>query len=250
MFKSFGFFVILSRFQFKIKCKIKKKKHRSIWDFFDPLWSIPAFDSQITQFRKKEKNEGLSDSGIGEIAAISPPSMDLLQSIGNASGSPSASILISISIDFFFFSSFSMIYDAVADLIMWKNKRGGILVLGSATLFWFLFEKCGYSFFPFLANIQLLVVVILFLWAKSAILFNRLLHLILFLLFLIITIWMFYLLVEWIIRPMPELPNLEITEASLLMVADPLRLLLNTLLSIARDIYLNRNATLLFRVRR
>ncbi|KAF3595566.1 hypothetical protein DY000_02021559 [Brassica cretica] len=104
---------------------------------------------------------------------------------------------------------------------MWKNKRGGILLLGSATLFWILFEKCGNSFFPFVANIQLLVVVILFLWAKSAILFNR---------------------------PMPELPNLEITEASLLMVADPLRLLINTLLSIARDIYVNRNAKQLFRV--
>lgn len=47
---------------------------------------------------------------------------------------------------------------------------------------------------------------------------------------------------------MPELPNLEITEASLLMVAHPLRLFINTLLSIARDIYVNRNATLLFRV--
>lgn len=60
-------------------------------------------EEQITQFRKKKKR-GLSDSVIGEIAAISPPSMDLLQSIGNASGSPSASILISISIDFFLFS--------------------------------------------------------------------------------------------------------------------------------------------------
>ncbi|CAN7076728.1 unnamed protein product [Brassica oleracea var. botrytis] len=155
-------------------------------------------EEQIVVHRVLEKKEGRSVSGIGEIAAISPRSMDkkshLLQSIGNAS---------------------------VADLVMWKNKRGGILLLGSATLFWILFEKCGYSFFPFVANIQLLVVVILFLWAKSAILFNR---------------------------PMPELPNLEITEASLLMVADPLRLLINTLLSIARDIYVNRNAKQLFRV--
>lgn len=138
-----------------------------------------------------------------------------------------------------------MIY-AVADLIMWKNKRGGMLVLGSATLLWFLFEKCGYSFFPLLANIQLLVVVILFLWAKSAILFNRLLNLILFLFYYFLNLKVLSYL--WI-RPMPELPNLEITEASLLMVADPLRLFINTLLSIARDIYVNRNATLLFRVR-
>lgn len=63
--------------------------------------------------------------------------------------------------------------DAVADLIMWKNRRVGFLLLGSTTLLWFLFEKCGYSFFPFVVNTQLLLVVILFLWAKSAILFNR-----------------------------------------------------------------------------
>jgi len=67
--------------------------------------------------------------------------------------------------------------DAVADLIMWKNRRGGFLLLGSTTLLWFLFEKCGYSFFPFVVNTQLLSVVILFLWAKSAILFNRYHHL-------------------------------------------------------------------------
>lgn len=140
-------------------------------------------EEQITQFWRKKK--GRSVSGIGEIAAIFPPSMDkshLLQSIGNASGSLSASILInfcirshrSIDISFLLIGPSVSMISAVADLIMWKNKRGGILLLGSATLFWFLFERCGYSFFPFVANIQLLLVVILFLWAKSAILFNRL----------------------------------------------------------------------------
>ncbi|KAG7536716.1 Reticulon [Arabidopsis suecica] len=111
--------------------------------------------------------------------------------------------------------------DAVADLIMWKNRRGGFLLLGSTTLLWFLFEKYGYSFFPFVVNTQLLLVVILFLWAKSAILFNR---------------------------PMPQLPNLEISEASVFMVADTLRVWINTALAVAREIYMGRNAKQLFRV--
>ncbi|KAL1222451.1 Reticulon-like protein B10 [Cardamine amara subsp. amara] len=110
---------------------------------------------------------------------------------------------------------------SVSDLIMWKNRRGGFILLGSTTLLWFLFEKCGYSFFPFIVNIQLLLVVILFLWAKSAILFNR---------------------------PMPQLPNFEISEASVFMVADALRVWINTLLSVAREIYVGRNAKQLFRV--
>ncbi|ESQ51024.1 hypothetical protein EUTSA_v10022853mg [Eutrema salsugineum] len=115
----------------------------------------------------------------------------------------------------------SIVGGSVADLILWKNRRGGFLLLGSATLFWILFEKCGYIFFPFVTNIQLLLVVVLFLWAKSAILFNR---------------------------PMPQLPNLEITEASVLMVADALRVWINNVLSVARDIYVERNSKQLFRV--
>ncbi|CAH8262295.1 unnamed protein product [Arabidopsis lyrata] len=115
----------------------------------------------------------------------------------------------------------SIRFGSVADLIMWKNRRVGFLLLGSTTLLWFLFEKCGYSFFPFVVNTQLLLVVILFLWAKSAILFNR---------------------------PMPQLPNLEISEASVFMVADTLRVWINTALAVAREIYVGRNAKQLFRV--
>jgi hypothetical protein len=115
----------------------------------------------------------------------------------------------------------SIRFGSVADLIMWKNRRGGFLLLGSTTLLWFLFEKCGYSFFPFVVNTQLLSVVILFLWAKSAILFNR---------------------------PMPQLPNLEITEEFVFMVADAIRVWINTVLAVAREIYVGRNAKQLFRV--
>ncbi|CAD5318558.1 unnamed protein product [Arabidopsis thaliana] len=138
----------------------------------------------------------------------------------------------------------SIRFGSVADLIMWKNRRGGFLLLGSTTLLWFLFEKCGYSFFPFVVNTQLLSVVILFLWAKSAILFNseEECHNVC----INLCLWaksaiLFY-------RPMPQLPNLEITEEFVFMVADALRVWINTVLAVAREIYVGRNAKQLFRV--
>ncbi|XP_010530741.1 PREDICTED: reticulon-like protein B10 isoform X6 [Tarenaya hassleriana] len=110
---------------------------------------------------------------------------------------------------------------SVADLLLWRKRRGPVLLLGSSTLLWFLFEKAGYSFLSFVANVQLLFVVILFLWAKSASLLDR---------------------------PMPPLPNLEISEASALKVADALRVWLNRVLSVARDIAVGRNVKRLFQV--
>ncbi|XP_010547982.1 PREDICTED: reticulon-like protein B10 isoform X1 [Tarenaya hassleriana] len=110
---------------------------------------------------------------------------------------------------------------SVADLLLWRNRRGAVLLLGSATLFWFLFEKAGYNFLSFVANVQLLFVVILFLWAKSASLLNR---------------------------PMPPLPSLEISEASALKVSDALQVWLNRALSVAHDIAVGRNVKSLFQV--
>lgn len=49
---------------------------------------------------------------------------------------------------------------------------------------------------------------------------------------------------------MPQLPNLEISEASVFMVADTLRVWINTALAVAREIYVGRNAKQLFRVRK
>ncbi|MCH97239.1 reticulon-like protein B11-like [Trifolium medium] len=61
----------------------------------------------------------------------------------------------------------------VADVLLWKNWRGGVAVLSSATTLWYLFECAGYNFLSFVANVILLLVVILFLWAKAANLLNR-----------------------------------------------------------------------------
>ncbi|KAE8674295.1 Reticulon-like protein B11 [Hibiscus syriacus] len=61
----------------------------------------------------------------------------------------------------------------VADLLLWRRWCGGAMMLVSATTMYYLFEIAGYNFLPFVANVLLLFVVILFFWAKSASLLNR-----------------------------------------------------------------------------
>lgn len=61
----------------------------------------------------------------------------------------------------------------VADLLLWKRWGGGVIVMVSATSLWFLFEIAGYNVLSFASNVLLLLVVILFLWAKAASLLSR-----------------------------------------------------------------------------
>ncbi|XP_062022503.1 reticulon-like protein B11 [Rosa rugosa] len=110
---------------------------------------------------------------------------------------------------------------AVADVLLWRNWSGGIVVLTSATASWYLFERAGYNLLSFGANVLLLLVVILFFWAKSASLLNR---------------------------PLPPLPDMEISEASVMKVADTLHVWINRGLSIARDIAIGRNFKLFLQV--
>lgn len=69
--------------------------------------------------------------------------------------------------------NFMFLFLAVADLLLWKKWFGGIVLLISATTVWFLFERAGYNLLSFVANVLLLLVIILFFWAKSATLLNR-----------------------------------------------------------------------------
>ncbi|KAH1030843.1 hypothetical protein J1N35_043017 [Gossypium stocksii] len=109
----------------------------------------------------------------------------------------------------------------VADVLLWRKWCGGVVMLASATTFWCLFELAGYSILSFVANVLLLLVVILFFWAKSASLLNR---------------------------PLPPLPNLEISERTAGKIADELQVWVNIALSIAHDITLGRNLKLLLKV--
>ncbi|KAM1030999.1 hypothetical protein FF1_034795 [Malus domestica] len=109
----------------------------------------------------------------------------------------------------------------VADVLLWKKWSGGVLLLTSTTASWLLFERAGYNLLSFVANVLLLLVVILFLWAKSASLLNR---------------------------PLPPLPDMEISEANVVKAADALHAGINRGLSIARDIAIGRNWKLFLQV--
>ncbi|CAL0300346.1 unnamed protein product [Lupinus luteus] len=109
----------------------------------------------------------------------------------------------------------------VADVLLWKNWCGGVAILVSATTFWYLFEHAGYNFLSFVVNVMLLLVVILFLWAKAANLLNR---------------------------PLPPLPDLEISEETIAKVADVMQIRINRVLSVAHDIAIERNLLLCLQV--
>ncbi|XVF01325.1 hypothetical protein REPUB_Repub04eG0078200 [Reevesia pubescens] len=109
----------------------------------------------------------------------------------------------------------------VADVLLWRKWSGGVVMLVSATTLWYSFERAGYNFLSFVSNVLLLLVVILFFWAKSASLLNR---------------------------PLPPLPNLEISEKTVGKVADELQVWINHALSIAHDIVIGRNLKLFLKV--
>uniref|UniRef100_A0A1J3JMC0 Reticulon-like protein n=1 Tax=Noccaea caerulescens TaxID=107243 RepID=A0A1J3JMC0_NOCCA len=110
---------------------------------------------------------------------------------------------------------------SVADLMLWRNRSGAVILLVSSTGFWFLFERAGYNLLSFVSNVVLLLVAILFLWAKSATVLNR---------------------------PLPPLPNMEIPEEFAVKAADDLRVWINHVLSIASDITIATNPIRLLQV--
>ncbi|XP_028767670.1 reticulon-like protein B11 [Neltuma alba] len=109
----------------------------------------------------------------------------------------------------------------VADVLLWKNWCGGLTVLLSSTVMWYLFERAGYNLLSFVSNVLLLLVVILFFWAKAASLLNR---------------------------PLPPLPDMEISEESVAKAADELQIWINRALSVAHEIAIERNLILCLQI--
>uniref|UniRef100_A0A6N2L3A8 Reticulon-like protein n=2 Tax=Salix viminalis TaxID=40686 RepID=A0A6N2L3A8_SALVM len=102
----------------------------------------------------------------------------------------------------------------LADVLLWKRWYASIGVLVSATTLWILFERAGYNSSSFVANVLFLLVFILFFWAKSASLLNRLL---------------------------PPLPKLEIPEEIVAKAAGVIHVYAIHALSIAREIVIDKN---------
>ncbi|CAN6482376.1 unnamed protein product [Victoria cruziana] len=102
----------------------------------------------------------------------------------------------------------------VADILLWKRRNVSIAIVAGATAFWWLFDRAGYSFLSFVANVLLLLVSILFLWAKSATLLNR---------------------------PLPPLPDLQLSEDRVARAAESTRLYVNAVLGVAHDLTIKKD---------
>ncbi|PWA55531.1 Reticulon [Artemisia annua] len=110
----------------------------------------------------------------------------------------------------------------LADILLWRNAYGGGVVFVVSTFLWFLFEMGGgYNVLAFVANNLLLLVVILFFWAKSASLLNR---------------------------PLPPVPELDISEESALIAAEEMQVWINHAFSLAHEIAIDGNLKTLIAV--
>uniref|UniRef100_A0A0D6R364 Reticulon-like protein n=1 Tax=Araucaria cunninghamii TaxID=56994 RepID=A0A0D6R364_ARACU len=109
----------------------------------------------------------------------------------------------------------------VADVILWRRMNASIGILVGAAAAWILFEKSGYTLLSLLANVLLLLVTILFVWATAAALIGR---------------------------PPPPLPELELTEETANETASSIRAKTNFLIKVANDIALGKDPKLFFKV--
>ncbi|KAG6517489.1 reticulon-like protein B11 [Zingiber officinale] len=110
---------------------------------------------------------------------------------------------------------------AVADVLLWRRRNAAVFVVAVATTVWFLFNWSGYNFLSFMANAVLLLVAILFFWAKSALLLNR---------------------------PLPPLPNLEVSDEMVNKGAERVQVWLNRILDIGHDIAIGSDRKVLLQV--
>ncbi|KAB1669922.1 hypothetical protein ES319_A04G107600v1 [Gossypium barbadense] len=109
----------------------------------------------------------------------------------------------------------------VADVMLWRrgNLTMGILLVTLAA--WVVFEKSGYTLLSLVSNVLLLLIGILFLWAKSAAILNR---------------------------PAPPLPELYLSEETVNEMGAFIRAQVNDILSASKDIALGKDARLFFKV--
>ncbi|KAL5714062.1 hypothetical protein ACHQM5_016074 [Ranunculus cassubicifolius] len=109
----------------------------------------------------------------------------------------------------------------VANVLLWRTPKPSALILLGSTSMWFLFERAGYSLLSLFSNALLLLVVIMFFWAKSASILNR---------------------------PLPPLPNMEVSDASIEKIAAVSVARVNRVLAVARDITFKGDLKLFFKV--
>ncbi|GAV65497.1 Reticulon domain-containing protein [Cephalotus follicularis] len=109
----------------------------------------------------------------------------------------------------------------VADVILWRRKNTTLGILFVTLAAWVVFERSGYTLLSLVSSVLLLLIVILFLWAKSAAILNR---------------------------PAPPLPKLFLSEETVNHMAAFIQSEVNDLLSVSQDIALGKDSRLFFRV--
>ncbi|XP_061336648.1 reticulon-like protein B12 [Gastrolobium bilobum] len=109
----------------------------------------------------------------------------------------------------------------VADLILWRRKNLTVGILLVTLAAWVVFERSGYTLLSLVSNVLLLLIVILFLWAKSAAILNR---------------------------PAPPLPQLHLSDEMANEVADFIRTRVNDLFSVSQDIALGKDSRMFLKV--
>lgn len=109
----------------------------------------------------------------------------------------------------------------MADLMLWRRRNTSLSILVGAAVAWILFEKSGYTLLSLVANVLLLLVTILFVWATAAALISR---------------------------PRPPLPELELSEDMVNDTAASIRSRINFLLTVAHDIALGKDSKLFLKV--
>ncbi|KAG6527503.1 hypothetical protein ZIOFF_009606 [Zingiber officinale] len=117
-----------------------------------------------------------------------------------------------------------------ADVLLWRCRWVSIAVVSAATIAWLLFERSGLSFLTICSDVLLILIVIQFVWAKSA--ENTL-----------IDLWHFLLG-----RPLQPLPELVLTEEMVNDAAVSFRVKFNNLLMMAHDITLGKDFRIFFQV--
>ncbi|CAL9047365.1 reticulon-like protein B16 [Musa acuminata AAA Group] len=108
-----------------------------------------------------------------------------------------------------------------ADVILWKRRWISIAVMIGATIGWFLFERSGLSFLTICSDILLILIVIQFARANSAVLLDKQL------------------------QPLPEL---VLSEEMVNNAAASFRVKINNMLMMAHDITLGKDFRIFFQV--
>ncbi|KAK1399483.1 Reticulon-like protein [Heracleum sosnowskyi] len=105
--------------------------------------------------------------------------------------------------------SLQKLFGYASDIILWRNKRITIGVLGFATAIWVLFELLEYHFLTLVCHVLILALAFVYLWSNASTLFKK--------------------------SP-PKIPEVRLPEDVVLSVAGALRIEINGVLAFLHDI--------------